>query len=708
MNRITKLGVGALALSLNCGLAATSGTPTGPGGKDSLGLDEVVVTATRVPVVAVDTPSLVTVLRSERIQLEMQARTLPEALREIPGVFIQKTSHGQGSPFIRGFTGFRNVMLIDGIRLNNSAFREGANQYWNTVDLNSADRIEVIKGPGSVLYGSDAIGGVVNTISSLRPIADQGLTGRALYRYSDAEDSRTARAQIGYGGSRVRVMLGATDRDYGDLEVAGLGVLPRTGYQEQDANARLEFDLSDRTSVALSHQQVNADDAWRTHRTIYSRSWKGTAVGTDRELILDQERGLSYLQLQHDGLGAVGDHLALTLSYQRQSEDQRRIQSNLRPDVQGFDVNTMGLGLQVDKQSRIGHWVYGFEYYRDDVESYRTDFNANGTVRAVRIQGPVADDAIYELAGLYVQDQIELTPRLDLTLGARYTYAAADARRVESPTTGQTISLRDHWDNIVGSARFSFKTSSTSPVTWFGGLSQGFRAPNLSDLTRLDIARSGELETPVLDLNPEQFVSAEIGAKIQSGRWSAQIAAYNTDVSDMIVRVRTGRIIGGNAEVTKKNAGQGYVRGLEAQVAAQLTPQWQARFAAFWNDGEVDQFPTSPLVSVREPLDLLMPATAAAALRWDSPARRWMIEGVATLSDRADKLSTRDILDVQRVPPGGTPGFTVFSLRGRCALTSQLDLALAVDNLTDHEYRIHGSGLNEPGRNVVVSLNWAP
>jgi hemoglobin/transferrin/lactoferrin receptor protein len=150
------------------------------------------------------------------------------------------------------------------------------------------------------------------------------------------------------------------------------------------------------------------------------------------------------------------------------------------------------------------------------------------------------------------------------------------------------------------------------------------------------------------------------------------------------------------------------VRGVEAQFAAQFTPQWQARFSAFWNDGEVDQLPNSPLLTVREPLDLLMPATVSAALRWDSPTRRWMIEGVASLSDRADKLSTRDILDVQRVPPGGTPGFSVVSVRSRFALTPQINLALAVDNLGDREYRIHGSGLNEPGRNVVATLNWAP
>jgi len=83
----------------------------------------------------------------------------------VPGVMVQKTGHGQGSPYIRGFTGFRTLLMIDGIRLNNAVFRDGPNQYWNTVDPFSIERLEVVKGPSSVLYGSDAIGGTVNVIT---------------------------------------------------------------------------------------------------------------------------------------------------------------------------------------------------------------------------------------------------------------------------------------------------------------------------------------------------------------------------------------------------------------------------------------------------------------------------------------------------------------------------------------------------------------
>ena len=94
------------------------------------------------------------------------AASAPEALLESPGVMAQQTAHGQGSPFLRGFTGFRTLMLVDGIRLNNSTFRDGPNQYWSTVDALAVERLEVVKGPASVLYGSDAIGGTL-TMSPL-------------------------------------------------------------------------------------------------------------------------------------------------------------------------------------------------------------------------------------------------------------------------------------------------------------------------------------------------------------------------------------------------------------------------------------------------------------------------------------------------------------------------------------------------------------
>ena len=173
-------------------------------------LEQIVVTATRLPMRAFDVPALVYARSAETVQLLYQSRTLPEALGEVTGVMVQKTANGQGSPFIRGFTGFRNVLLVDGIRLNNSAFREGPNQYWNTVDPYSLQSIEVLKGTAAVPYGSDAIGGVVNVITDIADAGDAGFAPRLLYRYADAESSQTGRAEALYRSEALRARGGVT------------------------------------------------------------------------------------------------------------------------------------------------------------------------------------------------------------------------------------------------------------------------------------------------------------------------------------------------------------------------------------------------------------------------------------------------------------------------------------------------------------------
>ena len=158
-----------------------------------------------------------------QLQERRQIRTIPDAMREMPSVMVQKTGHGQGSPYIRGFTGLRTLFLIDGIRLNNSTFREGPNQYWNTVDPFSVHRLELVKGPSSVLYGSDAIGGTVNAIS--RNLDDfepaSGFSSRIALRGSTAENSYVVRPEVGYAGSSVDLYGGISAKAFGDLEAGG-------------------------------------------------------------------------------------------------------------------------------------------------------------------------------------------------------------------------------------------------------------------------------------------------------------------------------------------------------------------------------------------------------------------------------------------------------------------------------------------------------
>lgn len=166
-------------------------------------LDSMLITATRLEEENFHIPYACDSIDAEALTTRKAFRTLPEALKEVPGVMVQQTGHGQGSPYIRGFTGYRTLLLIDGIRLNNSVFRDGPNQYWNTIDTLTIERLEVVKGPGSVLYGSDAIGGTVNARTRTRLPEDPstgapGLTWerRGYWRYASAEQSHVVRAEV--------------------------------------------------------------------------------------------------------------------------------------------------------------------------------------------------------------------------------------------------------------------------------------------------------------------------------------------------------------------------------------------------------------------------------------------------------------------------------------------------------------------------------
>jgi hemoglobin/transferrin/lactoferrin receptor protein len=672
-------------------------------------LPETVVTATGVEQPTTEVPYTVNTVNSEQLERELP-RTLPESLKQTPAVMVQKTAHGQGSPFIRGFTGFRTLMLIDGIRLNNSVFREGPNQYWNTVDINSVDRLELVKGPSSVLYSSDAIGGTVNAITMRREEFGEGFDwgGRTLYRFASAEHSHTGRGEVGANfDENVGILIGGTWKDYGDLEGGkNLGLQPKTSYDEMDWDGKLEYLFDPNRKLVFAHQSVNQEDAWRTHRTIYGKSWRGTTVGTDKKLAYDQDRDLTYLQYHAHELPWFIEEAHLNVSHHLQEEDEHRIRSNDQSQRQGFDVNTLGTFMQFHSPTPIGRLVYGVEYYRDWVNSFSRRYNTNGSLAGVDIQGPVADDATYDLAGVYLEDNVPVGERLEFVLGGRYTYAGADADKVRDPVSGTQTNISDHWHAAVGSARVLYRLGEQERWQAFAGVSQGFRAPNLSDLTRFDIAASGELETPAPDLDPEYYISYETGLRMSYDRVWAEASYYYTVIDGMIVRTPTGNMVGGANEVTKRNAGDGFIHGVEFSGGIQLHPQWRTEAAFTWMDGEVDAYPTSAPVQVTEPVSRLMPTTFQLSLLWEHPSQKFWAEAQWILADEQDRLSSPDQRDTQRIPPGGTPGYSVYNLRAGWRVNRHFNFVAGIENLFDEDYRVHGSGLNEPGRNFVVSGEW--
>ena len=671
-------------------------------------LGEIVVTPSRAARDIHSTPSAVYRLDASEAATQEAIRTTPDMLDGIPSVMVQKTAYGQGSPFLRGFTGFRTLCLIDGIRLNNSVFRDGPNQYWNTVDPLSVRDYELVMGPGSVLYGSDAIGGVLNALT-IEPPTWNGAPNwesRLYYRGATAERSNVGRVQVGSRASRQLGFVGGVSlKDFGDLRGGrDVGVQEHTGYDEQDYDAKISYNVNEDSQFTLGHQTVNQNDAWRTHKTIYGIDWDGLSVGDDKVHSYDQYRDLTYLRYRAENPDGAIDAAELTLSRQAQSEDLHRVKKDSSIEKQGVDVTTWGVALQMESDSRAGDWVYGVEYYRDGVDSQARKYKSDGSLSKVEIQGPVADDASYDTAGLYVEDTFHcFGEKVDVVPGARYTYASADADKVKDPVTGKKISINDNWSAIVGSLRLLLPLTPDRKSVLFGGISQGFRAPNLSDLTRLDTARSNEIETPTPDLDPEKYVAYEIGLKSRVGALVSQWSYYYTAIDNMIVRTPTGRKIDDNMEVTKKNSGDGYVQGVELSETYHFTSEWSAWMTASWMDGKVDTYPASTAEKKRDSLSRLMPPTAQAGARWQRETGKYWVEMVSDLADTADKLSADDQRDTQRIPPDGTPGYAVFHARTGTQVTKNLELSLALENIFDKDYRIHGSGVNEPGRNLVLT-----
>ncbi|MGR8930365.1 MAG: TonB-dependent receptor plug domain-containing protein [Gammaproteobacteria bacterium] len=671
-------------------------------------LDRLVVTASRSEKKLSDTPYAASVVELESDKAKTIYRTIPEALKYEPGVMVQKTGHGQGSPYIRGFTGFRTLLLVDGIRLNNSVWRDGPNNYLNTVDPYSIGRMEIVRGPSSALYGSDAIGGAVNMISAGNSNTETGfnLHPNVYYRFGDAENSHSGHAETtGNYDDRLGFLLGMSYKDYGDV-VAGepTGVQPRTGYRDLDVNFKGDFKLTPDSKLVFAHQHVRIDDAWRSHSTRYAVPWNGTVAGSDQRRSLDQQRELTYVKYQGKNFSGPFDNLNVTTSFQQQDEDEFRIKSKGDGYRQGFRVDTVGLTIEADKITAFGKWTYGIEYYHDSVNSFKNNYNANGSFKNSDIQGPVADDAAYDLFDIFIQNEYALLESLDLTVGGRYTHAAVDAGKMADPLTNAQTSYSNSWDNLAGSARLMYHFDEDRHWNLFSGVSQGFRAPNLSDLTRLDTALSGERETSSLNLKPEQFISYEAGIKTDYDDWSAQLSYFYTDIVDMIIRAPTGNVVGGQKEVTKKNSGNGFVQGVEFGGTYRFHPQWTAFGSASWVEGTVAGYPTSAPQLVDEPMSKMMPVMANFGLRWDSQDKDLWIEGMVTVASNQDKLSSSDIRDTQRIPPGGTPGYAVYNLRGGWLVNKHVNLTLALENLSDADYRIHGSGLNEPGRNVVLGV----
>ena len=670
---------------------------------ETLLLPDTVVTASRIGEDSLESMSSLGVVTAEQFRAQ-GFRTVPEALANTPGVMVQKTTHGHGSPFIRGFTGRQNLLLVDGVRINNSTYRSGPVQYWNTVDGFSMDRLELVRSQGSVQYGSDALGGTMNILTADTGYlaADPGWfqQGSAQYRFDTNSSSHVGRLQTRFGdGKNWGASLGLTGKNFGDIRDSGVGRMKNTGYPEQNLDLKVETLLNPSTRLSFAHQYLNQDDVWRWHSTIYNDTpWNGTNTGSYAARIYDQERSLTYLKVAGDLIDSPVQNYSATLSFQRSQDSafQDRSATDIRTQV--IDVDTIGLDVQLESDLLGGDLVYGIDYYRDSIDSAGTRSG-----RDPRSRRPVADDSTYHLLGAFAQLRKPLNQRLETTFGARITHAEAELGKVWDPDNSTDISASADWSNIVFNARALYRLDDSWNL--YGGASQGFRAPNAHDLSGNITSRSGQEQLGTLALEPEKSWTFELGSRFTSGDVSFGAAGFYTLVDDLIISVPTAP---GGDTVEATNAQEAEIVGIELEAAVRFLDNLTLSGHLTWQEGDTasPSFLGGP--SEEAPVSRLSPLVASLALRYDSPDQRWWVEGRITAADKQDELSARDQRDTQRIPPGGTPSYLVASIRAGLQVSENLELTAALENITDEDYRIHGSGVNQPGINAIIGakVSW--
>jgi len=670
-------------------------------------LEEVIITAAQSALSVEDLPYSVSEISRESLQ-RLQPRNLLEVLDTVPGVVLQKTANGQGSPFIRGFSGYRTLAMIDGIRYNNSVYRDGPNEYFSLIDSASLAGIELLRGPASTLYGSDAVGGTLNirTQSALDFRREEGaryLAGSQSFRYASAEHSRIVRSELRFGeAQRWGLNLSYSDKNFGDIDAADLGELPTTGYTEHAGEVRFDRQINEYWALSLMHQSLTQDDVWRTHSSIFSRSYAGTSLGSDLHRRKDQQRSLNYLRVNGQNLNGLLDEFQLTLSRQTWGEEGRRVKSSGDLIDEYFDSRMTGIDLRMGTELDQVHWTYGADLYRDIVDTGRREYGANGTLEQIRIQGPVGDDSRYDLLGTYIQAEWFASESLTLTAGSRFTRTAASVGAYEDPSTGEAASYSGLWNSHVSSIRASFAPAGYSRWRLWGGLSQSFRAPNIADISRYGKSRSSEFEVAATALNPESFTSIEFGSRFLGEDFGVEANYYYTDIKDFIASTVTGLKRDGLTEVSKQNSAGGSIYGVELSTNISLG-QWQLRSNLSWLKGELE-FQTPSLVTLTEPFSRMMPLTANASIE-RSLSEKWWFQMAIKHAAKADKLSRADIEDTQRIPPGGTPAYTVLDIRVKGSIGRHIHLNMALENANNETYRSHGSGINEPGRSLVVGMD---
>jgi len=647
-----------------------------------ISIQEVIITSQRVPQKEAVIPYSVASINRKEMD-NFNPRTTPEALMSTNGVFVQKTNHGGGSPFIRGLTGNQTLLLIDGIRLNNSIYRYGPNQYLNTIDPFSIDKIEIAKGTGSVQYGSDALGGVLQLFTKELVLNNsvQEWHGNALGKYMTGDMEKTSHGEIKYSSQKLAAMIGGTYRDFGDL-IGGknTGKQSPSGYNEYAFDTKIAFGVKDNIQLTLANQFFRQDRVPVYHKVVL-----------ENYLLNEfdpQQRMLTYARLNIQGRKKLFNELKIIASWQ-QGIEGRSSQKNGSTVLtkERDEINT--IGFTADISSRLsGKWTAnsGIEVYHDQVGSTKNEFTDSGLGLYIAKRGLYPDDSKFRSYSVYTLHRLDWGKWI-FDGGLRYN---AFQINISDATLGE---VKISPEALVFNAAAMYNFSHKHHV--YSTFSSGFRAPNIDDMGTLGIV-DFRYEIPAYKLKPETSQNYELGYKLSLTKFSGTVAAYYMNLNQLITRVKVeGQVIDGYQVYKKENVEEAYIQGMEA------TAKWKP-LSAFEINGGVS-YTYGQSITKNEPLRRIPPLNGRLAVTYS--VKKFFSTVELLFAEKQDRLAAGDKSD-NRIPTGGTPGWQVVNLFAGYQL-SPVKFNVGLQNLLNEDYRTHGSGINGVGRSAFLSINYA-
>ena len=710
-------------------------------------LDEVIISASRSAERIDEVTNKVSVLKPREIALS-NSQTSADLLLNTGSVFIQKSQMGGGSPVIRGFEANKVLIVVDGVRLNNAIFRGGHLQNVITIDPSILERTEVVFGPGSLIYGSDALGGVMQFITKNPKLSVNNqlkLETNAYVRYATVNEEKTIHANVGLGGQKFGSLTSFTRSDYGDLKIGknrthgydnwGLrpeyvgendaiitnddpNILRFTGYDQINILQKFHWKPNNRIRLTLSGEHTTSSDIPRYDRlNDYTSNAEGERVlryaewhyGPQKRSMIALNSLIMSKSKLFEGVNIVAAWQKIQESRINRSFDKETGAFNQSRNHRIEDVQVLSLNADFSKTFSPMHRLqYGVEVSYNDVKSnaFREDV-ATGEVLSKPLSTRYPDDGsqLYTSA-VYLRHKWKVNERLILTDGLRYSLVGVKA--LYDDTTFYDLPFKEVNNlstALTAGVGLVYKLDNRSRINF--SLSTGFRAPNVDDITKVFEPDDGIVVVPNKDLKPEYAYSVDFGLEKGIGKvLQLTGSAYATYLTNAIVRrpfnINGVQVLEYDGAIdsinTNMNAGEAIVWGAFIGAKLSLKDRWtvEKRFnfvkgRDLTEDVNLGHIPPSFgdfTVSYDHE-----PVTTSFFVRYNLWKR---IEDYSPYSEDKASEATED----------GTPAWYTLNWRMSYSITPSIHVIGGIENILDHHYKPFASGLSGAGRNFILTLRW--